>query len=239
MNESRRDFAPAQPAILMAGLPLPANRQLRTLLRHVYWVGGSPCSGKSSIVSLLARRYGLQEYHCDDHYEEHLQRADPDRHPRLFNARNVTWDEVWMHPVDYLVAREFAFYREEFEMVVADLLSLPAASPIIAEGAALLPECVAPLLTDPSHAIWVVPTEEFQRKAYAGREWVADILGQCSRPQEAWENWMGRDAGFARQVKQEAISRGLAVLQVDGSRSIEENAAVVEAQFALGALHGD
>lgn len=138
-----------------------------------------------------------------------------------------------MHPVDFLVAREFAFYREEFQMVMEDLLPMPRSSPILAEGAALLPECVAPLLTRRNQAIWVVPTEHFQRTQYARRDWVENILRQCQHPSEAWENWMGRDAAFARQVSSEARKRQLAILEVNGSQSIQRNAGIIAKHFGL------
>ncbi len=138
-----------------------------------------------------------------------------------------------MRPVDILVTRELAFYREEFEMVVEDLLVMPRYTPIIAEGAALLPECVAPLLSRPERAIWVVPTEEFQLKEYARREWVENILSQCRDPKQAWQNWMGRDAGFARVVAEDAKAGGFRIIEVDGNQSIEEHAKMVAAHFGL------
>ena len=151
----------------------------------------------------------------------------------MSNAAQMTWDEVWMRPVDVLVTRELAFYREEFELVIEDLLSIPRSTPIIAEGAALLPECVAPLLSHPNQAIWIVPIEQFQLKEYARREWVENILSQCRDPQQAWQNWMGRDAAFARTISQDAKDRGLYVIEVDGSQSIEEHAKMVAAHFGL------
>ena len=202
-------------------------------LSHIFWIGGSPCAGKSSIARILSQEYGLQAYHCDQEYEAHLERAIPGKHPLMYNAARMTWDEVWMRPVDLLVTREFAFYREEFEMVLEDLLALPQSSPVLAEGTALLPECVAPLLVRPQQAVWVVPTEEFQRKEYGRREWVENILSQCRYPEEAWENWMARDAGFAKVIARDAQERRLKVIEVDGSRSIQENAEIIAAQFGL------
>jgi 2-phosphoglycerate kinase len=202
-------------------------------LSHVLWMGGSPCSGKSSIAHLLAEEYGLREYHCDDMYEEHLRRVVPERQPVMSRVKGMTWDEVWMHPVGALVERELAFYREDFEMVLQDLLALPSDRPVIAEGSALLPECVAPLLIRPQQAIWVVPEEEFQRREYGHREWAQGVLAHCTQPGQAWENWMGRDAGFARAVAKDAEARGLKVLVVDGGRSIEANARTVAAHFGL------
>jgi len=120
-------------------------------LSHILWIGGSPCAGKSSITRLLAQQYNLQTYSCDDHYEAHLNRAAPDKHPLMSNAAGMTWNEVWMRPIETLITRELAFYREEFEMVIEDLLALPRTTPIIAEGAALLPECVSPLTPQPGN----------------------------------------------------------------------------------------
>jgi 2-phosphoglycerate kinase len=202
-------------------------------LSHILWIGGSPCAGKSSITRLLAQQYNIQTYSCDDHYDAHLKRATPERHPLMSNAAGMTWDEVWMRPVDTLVTRELAFYREEFELVIEDLLGIPNTTPIIAEGAALLPECVSPLISSPNHAIWIVPTEEFQLREYAQRDWVANILSQCRDPQQAWQNWMGRDAAFARAVAQDARARDLHVIVVDGSRSVEEHTKMVAAHFGL------
>ncbi len=46
--------------------------ELKHRLRHVLWIGGSPDSGKTSIASELARKYGLQVYHFDRHEMEHF-----------------------------------------------------------------------------------------------------------------------------------------------------------------------
>lgn len=202
-------------------------------LSHVLWIGGSPCAGKSSISELLADRYGFQVYHCDDAYDDHLRRATPGKHPLMFQAGKSTCDEVWMHPIDFLVERKLAFYREEFEMVVEDLRSLPGSTPILVEGSALLPERVVPFLTAPNRAVWVVPREDFQRNTYAQRSWISEIICECHDPEAAWQNWMGRDAGFARIVVQRARNLGMKVIEVDGALSIEDNAQAISTYFEL------
>ncbi|MFN8444306.1 MAG: hypothetical protein U0175_26220 [Caldilineaceae bacterium] len=42
-----------------------------------YWIGGSPCAGKSSVTNLLAAQFGLTTYHVDDHFNRHAQHLDP------------------------------------------------------------------------------------------------------------------------------------------------------------------
>ena len=109
--------------------------ETRQSLAHVLWMGGSPCSGKSSIAKRLASRYGLALYRCDDAFWEHMERAEPDRHPRLHKLNRMTWDEIWMRPVDAQIADETRCYHEEFEMILDDLLAYPRSTPVLAEGA--------------------------------------------------------------------------------------------------------
>jgi len=146
----------------------------------------------------------------------------------------MNWDEIWGRPVEVLLQDEIAVYREEWNMIVNDLLALPDDLPIIAEGAALLPERVQAVLFARRRAIWIVPTETFQREAYALRgEWVGEILAQCTQSEHAFEHWMARDAAYARWVSRGARQLGLRVLTVSGAQSIDDNAAIVEAHFGF------
>jgi hypothetical protein len=148
----------------------------------------------------------------------------------MCRLRSLTWEEIWMRDVSVQVKDELACYREQFPLIVADLNALTSKVPAIAEGAALLPQCVAPLLTDVHQAIWIVPTEEFQRRTYSSRgPWVAEIMRQCSDQAEAWECWMARDAAFAQRIVVQASSLGLQTVWVDGDRDLSEVRATVEA----------
>ncbi|MBN1976681.1 MAG: hypothetical protein JW918_04690 [Anaerolineae bacterium] len=204
-------------------------------LAHVLWMGGSPCSGKSSIAEMLAEKYGLRVYRCDDAFWEHAKRVDPVAHPTFHRLTHMAWDEIWMRPVAVQIADEFACYLEQFGMIVDDLLALPRSTPVIAEGAALLPELVSGLLPDRSRAVWVLPTESFQRKHYTPekRPFVNDILAHCQNPTQAFANWMDRDVGFARRVAGQAQALGLEIVTVDGQRTIEQNAEIVAQYFGL------
>lgn len=201
--------------------------------KTLYWIGGSPCSGKSSIADRLAERYGLGVYRCDDAFHEHLGRFEPGRHPVAARLMRASCDELWMRPVPRQVAEELAFYDEEFALILDDLRALPTDRPVIAEGAALLPALVAGLGVAREQAIWIVPTEAFQRQHYAQRDWRHDILRECTDPEQAWQNWMARDAGFAREVAADADRRGYRILTTDGSQSLEAMLGIVERHFGL------
>ena len=201
------------------------NQDLKYDLSHILWIGGSPCSGKSSIARQLAQRHGLPLYSCDEHFDAHKELIDPQRQPTFHALIQMTWNQVWDRTPEQLLQSEEAIYREEFEFILDDLLAHDRSLPLIAEGTALMPDLVAPLLADRSQGIWIVPTEAFQRQHYRQRgPWVDQILNQCDNPDQAYENWMGRDAAFARNVEARAAALRLEVLRVDGRRSIEENA---------------
>ena len=202
-------------------------------LEGVFWLGGSPCSGKSSISEIIASRFGLNVYRVDEAFESHAQRFDPLRQAALTKWLKSSWNQRWMKPVESLVQDVIACYREHFTLVLEDIFSLPKRKSLLVEGTALLPAQVANVLLRPSHAIWLIPTADFQRAHYSKRDWVRSVLAQCSEPEVAFHNWMERDIRFARWIEAEASAVHLPLLRVDGNRTIEQNAEAVARHFQL------
>lgn len=190
--------------------------------KSVFWIGGSPCSGKSSLAKRIAAKVGSGLYHLDEHYEQHLDQADEQSSPRLVQAGNIGWDELWSQPVESLVDNELAFYEQEFPMILEDLDKLKQAPVLLAEGTGLLPNLVAHLMPTINHGAWLVPTPEFQLREYSRRPWIQDILKQCRNPRQAFENWMRRDMEFAKLIAEQAKTLGLLVQKVDGRIPLEK-----------------
>jgi hypothetical protein len=214
-------------------------------LNDVLWIGGSPCSGKSTIAQRLSSAYGLSIYSCDDAFERHRLLVTPECQPIFARLASASCDELWLRPVPQQIEEELAFYREEFPFILSDLEHLVRLAEgdsrlaWVAEGAALLPSLLAGLGVPPAQAIWIVPAEAFQRTHYARRDWRHDVLRDCSDPEQGWENWMARDAGFARRVAIEAERLGYTVILVDGARPVDDIYADVVRHFGLGGLRPD
>jgi 2-phosphoglycerate kinase len=198
---------------------------------HVFWLGGSPCAGKTSISTILANRFDLGVYHVDNAFERHAQSFDPALHPTLTKWRESSWNQRWMQPIDNLVGDVIACYQEHLTFILEDVRSLPKNKPLLVEGTALLPRLVASLMPSRSRAIWLVPSAEFQRKNYSQREWVRGILEQCDNSSVAFHNWMERDAEFARWLAAEVSVLGMELLQVDGTHTTEDYAMAVATHF--------
>ncbi len=196
--------------------------KVRTLFSQAYILGGSPCSGKSTIAERLAAQYGLQYYKVDDHEEAHARRCDPVRHPVMTAYSNMSWNAIWSRPVELQVQEEFAYYRERFEMIVQDLDQYDVERPIILEGAAYFPDLIKPYHANPQGIIYMVPTKAFQLHHYQQRPWIHHILQDCEDPEQAFENWMLRDYRFGREVLRQAKVNHYQTLVVDRKQSVDE-----------------
>lgn len=201
------------------------------MMENVFWLGGSPCAGKSSVSQILENDFDINVYRVDAAFENHRENFDTSLHPALCQWENSTWNQRWMQPVENLVRDVIRCYREHFSLIIEDVSAFPRNKPLLVEGTALMPQEVSRILPERNNAIWLIPTPEFQRKYYSQREWIYEILKQCDNKEAAFQNWMERDAAFAGFVANEAQRLSLEWLLVDESKTIEENAAIVAAHF--------
>ena len=205
---------------------------LRRLFSHAYVLGGSPCSGKSTVAARLVAQYGLQSYKVDDYEQTHMARCTSGQ-PTMFRYATMRWDDIWMQPVAQQVDDEFAFYRERFTFILQDLAQMDPARPTLLEGAALLPALMRQCGVDPARVLYMVPTASFQFHHYGQRPWIHDILAQCDDPAQAFANWMARDQQFGREVLRQARACGFPTMVVDGARSLAATTACVASMFGL------
>ena len=201
---------------------------------NIFWLGGSPCAGKSSISDSLASRFSLNVYHVDEAFEIHRRDLNPAAQPALTRWLASSWNERWMQPIDRLVEDVIACYREQFDLILPDILARTQDASLLVEGTALLPRLLGGTLTTRNQAIWVIPTADFQVEHYSLREWAHGIVAQCDNPEVAFQNWMERDIRFARWIEAEVNTMGLRLLKIDGSRTLAESAIEVASHFQLG-----
>ncbi|GAA2095719.1 hypothetical protein GCM10009841_07030 [Microlunatus panaciterrae] len=196
----------------------------------VRWIGGSPCAGKSTVAELLADRHRLRHYRVDDFFEEHALRLGATG-PVFTKVLALTTTQRLGQPVDVQVADVFALAREQFGCVLADLAALEG--DLLVEGAALTPQLLSEHGVESGTAIWMVPTETFQRRHYGQREWARRLVADTPDPAAAFESWMRRDAVFARAIAEQAARTGYRSLVVDGTQPAAALARTVEQHFAL------
>lgn len=208
---------------------------LRERLRHVRWIGGGSGGGKSTTARRLAAEHDLFLYATDDVMSDHAARSTAADSPFLHEFIAMDMDERWLERSPEVMLDTFHWYRGEgFDLIVEDLLALPADRGIVVEGFRLLPHLVQPLLTVPEHAVWLLPTAEFRLAAFDERGSRWSIAGQTSDPERALGNLLARDGMFTDRIRAETSRLGLPVIELDPAVTGDDLAARVKRAFGLG-----
>ena len=184
----------------------------------LYMIGGSPCSGKSTLASLLARKYDLLHIKLDDLVDEMMSQASVDSRPICLLRQDRNPEQIWMRNPEEMADEEWRFYEEIFPYVKSCLIK-DQDKALLVEGAGLLPHLIKSLEEPAVSYLCLTPTADFQKKHYKQREWVPYVLEGTSNPEQAFENWMQRDILFAQMVRKEAMELGYPSLIADGSQS--------------------
>ena len=198
----------------------------------IFYIGGSPCSGKSTVAEALAARYGLSYFKVDDYLDEFTARGAAEGLPVCRRIQRMSAEEIWMRPPHIQCQEELDYYAEiaPFIQEKLQLLSRPR---IIAEGAAFLPHLMQSQKISLRQYIAIIPSREFQFSRYRERPWVPHVLRDCSDQEQAFANWMERDALFAEAILEQCAQAGYACLLTDGSVSQDARLAQVAAHFRL------
>ena len=201
---------------------------------NIYYIGGSPCAGKSSVAEILSWKYGLNYFKVDDFLDRYMQEgARRGGCPICRKAAGMNAEQIWMREPILQCKDEFDIYREIFEFVAADLKRIDWKRGIITEGAAYLPELMKQSGIPDSHYISITPTKEFQISHYRKRDFVALVLEGCSDKETAFLNWMDRDILFAREVRRQCHKENYVSVINDGNMDLDKLAGLVAAHFGL------
>jgi len=208
------------------------NDGIATALRHVYWIGGGSGAGKSTVARRIVTRYGMSVYSTDDAMSDHADRSTPESAPHLSGFMAMGMDERWVDRSPETMLETFHWFRGEgFGLIVDDLLRLPAKPSVIAEGFRLLPSLVKPLLAEPRHAVWLLPTPEFRRAAFDRRGWT--IPHKTGNPELAKNNLLERDRMFTNRLADETQRLELPAIEVDSAMNEDDLTGHVTQAFGL------
>ena len=211
----------------------------RAALPHVYWIGGPPDAGKTTVSRIVAEALGGVAYRQDGEEPNHLRKSDPATHPRGARLQTLIetlterelFETLWLGKSPETMARDARLsWDERIDFICDDLLELPTDRPIVAEGPGFFPNVIVPLLTDPRSAIWLVPTAEFKRESHARREKSA-WRTMTSDPERALRNHIERDIIMAGMYRDALAAYGLPWIEVDGSKPVEVIADEVARRF--------
>ena len=200
-------------------------------MRKIYYIGGSPCSGKTTIAQQIAEERNLLYFSVDDELGKYAQMGAEKGYPICQKQWKLSPDETWLRDPAVMCREELQFYREIFEFIKEELSEVSKDRTVITEGAAFLPELMKKAGISKEEYLCLTPVKEFQIEYYQKREWVPMILEGCSDKEKAFGNWMERDVLFAEEVRQQCKNAGYSSLVTDGRIEIGEMKGLIEAHF--------
>lgn len=205
-------------------------------LSQVRWVGGGSGAGKTTLAQRLSDRYGVRVYSCDETIRAHSAALGAAAAPLLDGFRRMSMDQRWVRRDPQTMYASFPWFQGEgFDLIIEDLRTLPPDEVVVAEGFRLLPHLIRPYLTDPRHAVWLIPTPAFRRDAFTRRDAREAFWRRTSDPHRALANLLDRDRIFTDAVAADANHNGLATIVMDGNRTAENLAEDLADRFDLKA----
>ena len=199
-------------------------------LTQLYWIGGSGCSGKSSIVRLLEKEHGFTTYHCDEHWGEHNERSNPVDHPGTIRFWSDLEGYCRLPQAEFFEASR-AFFKEDFAMVLEDLAAMQNEK-IIVEGVTLEPDFVLEV-ADPQKVIFMIASEEFQRANFLKRDMQKRVFQGFADPEGTFEAFVSNLAFQTRSIYDHAMELGLKVIITDENSTLSGNLELVKEHFRL------
>lgn len=202
-------------------------------MMNVYFIGGSPCAGKSTVAEILSKQYGLYYFKVDERLDEYTCRGARMNYEICKKQVEMSADQIWMRDSVLQCKEEFLFYEEVNDFLMEDLFRSCEGKSVITEGAAYIPHLAKKRHIAYDRYIAITPTKEFQIPHFRQRDWIPYVLDGCSNLENAFDNWMERDVLFAEEVVKECNALGYQSIRNHGELSIEELAHKVSAHFGL------
>jgi hypothetical protein len=201
-------------------------------LKRAFWLSGTPCGGKTTISKIISEQQRWDIYHVDEHWDNHCTRANSRTMPTFHKITRLTGDALWLRPLNEQIACEPLFVEESFLLLLEDVINiLKKSSKNLIIDASIVPKSALQVVPDRNHIFYLIPEERFQRDRYSKREWIREVLSKTSDPIMAFENWMTRDASYARWLEKEVDCNKLAMMSVNENRTIEDTVEFVTKHY--------
>ena len=170
-----------------------ANNIIRHYLRNCYFITGTAYAGKSTMVRMLADRYGM--IHCGENYHSAISDfvATPEDQPDISYLRLLEdWKDFVTRPPQEYERWIYSTAKEAAEFEVAQLLSMPRDRKIIVDTN--IPVDLLREISDDGHvAVMLAPqamsVERFFDRSDPEKQFLLRVIESCENSEAVMENY--------------------------------------------------
>lgn len=202
-----------------------------TALSEVYWIGGMPASGKSTVARRLAEQLDLPVYHLDIHEPEHLGQITTERQPNWWFSIH---EKYLTFPTARLTEILLAECEERMAFVFKDVRNHQTVS-LLAEGAAFLPGILQREGVQARRALFLIldPDARASRWESLRSATRTSVLSDYDDPEAAWATWMERDKLVSQVIAEQARAAGMGLLEIEAEASVDAVSSAVMEHFGV------
>ncbi len=170
-----------------------ANNILKHYLKNVYFITGTAYAGKSTMVKMLAERYGM--VYCGENYHMAVSEevATPETHPDIcYNKTLTDWkDFVTRTPEEY-ERWIYSVGREAAEFEVAELIAISQNRKVIVDTN--IPIDILKEISDFDHVVVMLSpksmsVDRFFDRSDSEKQFLLNVIDSCENPEAVMENY--------------------------------------------------
>jgi hypothetical protein len=183
----------------------------------LFWIVGGAGSGKTTICSILSKRYALPVYDMDARmFGSYHARFTPERHPV-----NSAWSTsenglAWLLGMSWDEFNSFnqAALPEYLDLLAEDLTDSSPDSPLLIDGGISNPALIAQVIPTRQIVCLSAPIDVNVWES-ADRESMKDAIYQLPNPEEAWLKFLDFDKQITRTIERECRENNISICRLD------------------------
>ena len=220
----------------------PVNSDLLAHARDVlsgreklFWIIGGAGSGKTTICSLLSKRYALPVYDMDAHiYGSYHTRFTPEHHP--VNSAWATSENglAWLLGMSWDEFNSFnqAALPEYIDLLAEDLTEARPESPLLIDGGISNPALIAQVIPTRQIVCLSAPVDANVWES-ADRQSMKDAIYQLPNPEEAWLKFLDFDKQITCTIERECRENNISMCRMNSNASAGDLAVEVARRMGL------
>ena len=209
------------------------DNYLREQLKHVYWLNGGCCAGKTTLTKKFVEELGFRT--LEDNVLTYRPFTRPAEYPALqYPHPGLDWNRWFNRPADEHCAWLFQVVEEMMEFFVIDLLRMPTDRPIIID-LGIKPERILPFIPAERMICLYTSAAEIERLYYfrEDHKMILDVLNRTTDPTESLKNGNKSMVKFSHDIRNACVQNGIKTLERTPSLSVEEQFRLVRAHFGV------